>query len=83
MFDQSISWVWSATPLYIGCEQIVCNFVNNDCITEVNKPVNSLDPRDRLGDKADFGSFIETEQYLRYSKPVFTRLCRMKERCKR
>jgi hypothetical protein len=48
---------------------------------EVNKPVVILGWKARGSDKADFGTFSKTEQYLKVCEPVFTRACWEKERC--
>ena len=37
---------------------------------QVNKPVLSVGPRDRIVGGADLGTFFETEQYPRHEKPV-------------
>jgi hypothetical protein len=43
--------------------------------TEVNKPVVILGWKARGSDKADFGTFSKTEQYLKACEPAFTRAC--------
>jgi hypothetical protein len=53
-------------------------FISN---AEVNKPVVILGWRDRVSDKADFGSFSQAEQYLKAGEPAFTRACWEKECC--
>lgn len=47
----------------------------------VNKPVVILGRKDRGSDKADFGSFSQSEQYLKANEPAFTRACWEKECC--